>query len=161
MKSICFYFQVHQPQRLRTYRFFDIGEKHNYFDTYNNEAILRKVAEKNYLPMNKLLLDLINEYGSAFKVSFSISGTALDQFEAYGSDVLKSFKKLAKTGNVEFLAETYSHSLVALKGDGLFEIIAQIRAMEVIALSPPESIFTVFTFFPGGLAYISIPNILS
>ena len=72
MKSICFYFQVHQPCRLRTYRFFDIGEKHDYFDTYNNKAILKKVAEKNYLPMNTLLLDLIKEYGSAFKVSFSI-----------------------------------------------------------------------------------------
>jgi len=115
MKSICFYFQVHQPCRLRTYRFFDIGEKHDYFDTYNNKAILKKVAEKNYLPMNTLLLDLIKEYGSAFKVSFSISGTALDQFEAYSPEVLESFKKLAQTGSVEFLAETYAHSLSSLK----------------------------------------------
>ena len=115
MRSICFYFQVHQPYRLRTYRFFDIGEKHDYFDEFNNRTIMRKVAEKNYLPMNALLLDLIHEYGSAFKVSFSISGTALDQFEAYAPDVLESFKRLAETGNVEFLAETYSHSLSALK----------------------------------------------
>ncbi len=126
MRSICFYFQVHQPQRLRTYRFFDIGEKHNYFDTYNNEAIVRKVAEKNYLPMNSLLLDLIKEYGSAFKVSFSISGTALDQFEAYAPDVMESFKRLAETGNVEFLAETYAHSLSALKSKE--EFTKQVKA---------------------------------
>ncbi len=115
MRSICFYFQVHQPFRLRTYRFFDIGEKHDYFDDFNNRSIMRKVAEKNYLPMNALLLDLIKEYGASFKVSFSISGTALDQFEMYAPDVLESFKRLAGTGNVEFLAETYSHSLSALK----------------------------------------------
>ena len=115
MRSICFYFQVHQPFRLRTYRFFDIGKDHNYFDDYNNQAIMRRVADKCYLPMNNLLLNLINEYGTAFKVSFSISGTALDQFEQYTPDVLESFKKLAETGCVEFLAETYSHSLSSLK----------------------------------------------
>ncbi len=121
MRTICFYFQVHQPYRLRTYRFFDIGEKHDYFDDYNNGFIMRKVAEKNYLPMNALLLDLINEYGDAFKVSFSVSGTALDQFQQYAPEVLESFKKLAGTGNVEFLAETYSHSLSSLKSKEEFK----------------------------------------
>jgi len=114
MRSICFYFQVHQPYRLRNYRFFDIAEKHDYFDDYNNSFIMRKVAEKSYLPMNNILLGLIKEYGSAFKVSFSISGSAIDQFEEYAPEVLESFKKLADTGNVEFMAETYSHSLAAL-----------------------------------------------
>lgn len=121
MRSICFYFQVHQPYRLRNYRFFDIAEKHDYFDDYNNGFIMRKVAQKNYLPMNQLLLDLIKEYGSAFKVSFSISGTALDQFEQYAPDVLESFKQLAATGNVEFLAETHGHSLAALKSKTEFQ----------------------------------------
>ena len=115
MKSICFYFQVHQPFRLRKYRFFDIGKEHNYYDDYQNEYIMKRVAEKCYLPMNKLLLDLISEYGSQFKVSFSISGTALDQFEMYTPEVLDSFKNLADTGNVEFLAETYPHALSSLK----------------------------------------------
>ncbi len=115
MRSICFYFQVHQPFRLRTYRFFDIGKNHNYYNDYENRLIARRVADKCYLPMNKVLLDLINEFGSAFKISFSISGTALDQFEMYTPEVLDSFKKLAKTGCVEFLSETYSHSLSALK----------------------------------------------
>ena len=121
MRSICFYFQVHQPYRLRNYRFFDIAEKHDYYDEYNNSFILRKVAAKSYLPMNNLLLELIKEYGSAFKVSFSISGTALDQFEQYSPEVLESFKKLADTGNVEFLAETEAHSLAALKSKTEFE----------------------------------------
>jgi alpha-amylase len=120
MRSICFYFQVHQPMRLRTYRFFDIGTYHNYYDDYQNKFVLRRVADKCYIPMNNLLLDLIKEYGTAFKVSFSISGVALDQFEMYTPDVLDSFRKLAKTGCVEFLAETYSHSLSALKSKSEF-----------------------------------------
>ncbi|HAF28136.1 MAG TPA: alpha-amylase, partial [Bacteroidales bacterium] len=115
MKTICFYFQVHQPFRLRRYRFFDIGEKHNYFDDYANKSIMRKVAEKCYLPTNQLFLDLIKEYGCRFKISYSISGTAIDQFEMYAPDVLESFKRLAETGCVEFISETYSHSLSALK----------------------------------------------
>ena len=115
MKSICFYFQVHQPYRLKRYRFFDIGKDHHYFDDYQNSYIARRVADKCYLPMNQLLLDLIKEFGSNFKVAFSISGTAIDQFEAYTPDVIESFKRLAETGSVEFLSETYSHSLSALK----------------------------------------------
>lgn len=121
MKTICFYFQVHQPFRLRHYRFFDIGKNHNYFDEFANRSIMRKVAEKCYLPTNNLMLALINEFGSRFKISYSISGTALDQFELYAPDVLDSFKRLAETGCVEFLAETYSHSLSALKCPGEFE----------------------------------------
>lgn len=121
MKSICFYFQVHQPYRLRTYRFFDIGAKHNYFDEHENEFIMQRVAEKSYLPMNAMLLKLIKEYGSAFKVSFSISGMALEQLENYAPDVIKSFKKLADTGNVEFLTETYAHSLASLRSKSEFE----------------------------------------
>ncbi|MFP4556507.1 MAG: glycoside hydrolase family 57 protein [Bacteroidales bacterium] len=121
MKTICFYFQVHQPFRLRRYRFFDIGQHHNYFDEFANKSIMRKVADKCYLPTNKLMLELIKEFGCKFKISYSISGTALDQFELYAPDVLKSFQKLAKTGCVEFLAETYSHSLSALKSREEFE----------------------------------------
>lgn len=126
MKTICFYFQVHQPFRLRRYRFFDIGKNHNYFDEFANRSIMRKVAEKCYLPTNKLMLDLIKEYGSRFKISYSISGTALDQFEMYAPDVLETFQKLAKTGSVEFLAETYSHSLSALKSRE--ELTRQVKA---------------------------------
>lgn len=115
MKAICFYFQVHQPFRLRKYRFFEIGNEHHYYDDYENRYILRRIANKCYLPMNHLLLELIKEYGSRFKVSFSISGVALEQFARYTPEVLDSFKALAKTGSVEFLAETYSHSLSSLR----------------------------------------------
>ena len=141
MKAICFYFQVHQPIRLRNYRFFDIGEKHDYFDSHNNQFIMRKVARKNYLPMNALLLDLIKEYGNAFKVSFSISGTALDQFEAYAPEVLESFQQLAQTGNVEFLAETYAHSLSALKSKREFtkQVQAQARKIEQLFGQKPTT----------------------
>ena len=120
MKTICLYFQVHQPMRLRRYRFFDIGNDSYYYDDYLNESIMRKVADNCYLPVNQLLRSLIKEYGVRFKVTFSITGIALDQFQLYAPEVLDSFRKLAKTGSVEFLAETYSHSLVSLKDEREF-----------------------------------------
>lgn len=120
MKSICFYFQVHQPFRYRRYRFFDIGNDHYYYDDYANESILRKVADRCYLPANKLMLELIKKHKGKFKIAYSISGLALEQFELYAPEVLDSFKALADTGHVEFLAETYSHSLVSLKDKELF-----------------------------------------
>jgi len=126
MKAICFYFQVHQPYRLRTYRFFDIGASNDYFDEYANRTIMRKVAEKCYLPTNQVLYDLIQAYGSNFKISFSISGTALSQFEQYAPDVLESFRQLVATGSVEILSETYSHSLSALTSKE--EFTAQVMA---------------------------------
>jgi alpha-amylase len=121
MRTISLYFQVHQPFRFRRYRFFDIGNEHYYYDDYTNESILRKVADKCYLPANKILLDLIRKYNGRFKLAFSISGIAMDQMELYAPEVLESFKKLAATGNVEFLAETNSHSLASLKSDDEFK----------------------------------------
>ena len=115
MRTICFYFQVHQPFRLKPYRFFDIGEDHYYWDDFLNRNVIRKVAQKCYLPMNSLLLELIHRYQGKFKVAFSLSGTFLDQMEAYAPDVLESFQKLVATGQVELLNETYTHSLAALK----------------------------------------------
>ena len=119
MRALCFYFQVHQPFRFRRYRFFDIGNDHYYYDDYTNETVLRKVADHCYLPANKLLLNLIKKYKGKFKISFSISGTALEQFELYAPEVIDSFKALADTGQVEFLSETFSHSLVSLKSTDL------------------------------------------
>ncbi|MDR2894355.1 MAG: glycoside hydrolase family 57 protein [Alistipes sp.] len=114
MRSICLYFQVHQPMRLRKYRFFDMGKNHNYLDDAANRSIMQKVARRCYLPMNALLLKLIEEHKGAFRVSFSISGPAVEQFRAYAPEVLESFRRLADTGCVELLAETYSHSLASL-----------------------------------------------
>jgi alpha-amylase len=120
MKSICFYFQVHQPFRYRRYRFFDIGNDHYYYDDYANESILRKVADRCYLPANKLMLELIKKHKGKFKIAYSISGLALEQFDLYAPEVIESFKALADTGCVEFLSETYSHSLVSLRDKDLF-----------------------------------------
>lgn len=116
-KSICIYFQIHHPERLRKYQFFDIGKKHNYFDNYANRSELEDLAEKCYLPANALLLDLIKKYEGKFKVAFSISGSAIDQLEMHTPEVIRSFQELAQTGQVEFLAETYSHSLASLSED--------------------------------------------
>ncbi|MBR5877752.1 MAG: glycoside hydrolase family 57 protein [Alistipes sp.] len=114
MKTVNLYFQVHQPWRLKVYRFFNIGKDHNYLDDFTNRAIMQKVARQCYLPMNALLLKLINENNGAFKCSFSITGSAVEQFRIYCPEVLDSFRALAQTGCVEFLAETYSHSLASL-----------------------------------------------
>ncbi len=113
-KNICLYFQVHQPTRLRLYRFFDIGKDSHYYDDFANRTILHRIATKCYLPMNELLLDAIKRQDGQFKVAFSISGTALEQFDRYAPEVIESFRKLADTGCVEFLCETYSHSLASL-----------------------------------------------
>lgn len=121
MKAICLYFQVHQPFRLRTYRFFEMGEDHYYYDDYQNRFVVQQVANECYIPMNQLLLELIQEYGKDFKISFSISGTALEQFEKYAPEVLSGFRRLIKTGNVEMVAETYYHSLSSLKNKMEFQ----------------------------------------
>ena len=120
-KSICLYFQVQQPNRLREYRFFDIGKNSHYYDDFTNRTILRRIAQKCYLPMNELLLQQIEEQKGAFKVAFSITGTALEQFDRYCPEVLDSFKKLAATGCVEFLSETYYHSLSSLASESEFK----------------------------------------
>ena len=114
MKTICLYFQVHQPWRLKKYRFFNMGKDHNYLDDMLNRSIMQKVARQCYLPMNALLLKLIKENKGRFRCSFSITGIALEQFRTFTPEVLDSFKELAATGCVEFLGETYSHSLAAL-----------------------------------------------
>ena len=130
-KSICLYFQVHQPDRLRLFRFFDIGADDHYFDDFDNSAIVRRVAAKCYLPMNKLIMELIKANGKNFKVTFSISGTAIEQFKLYAPEVLESFKKLADTGCVEFLAETYSHSLASLANEKEFKEQVKLHAQTI------------------------------
>ena len=122
MRSVCFFFQVHQPYRLRTYRFFDIGDNHHYYDEYLNRSIINRIAERSYIPMNNLLISLIKEYGEKFKVSLSISGTAIDQMQQYAPAALRSFQELVATGNVELLAETYSHTLASLKDEEEFKL---------------------------------------
>ncbi len=114
MLHIVFYFQVHQPFRLRRYGLTEIGNLRDYFDEELNRNIINKVSEKCYLPANNLLLDLIEKYDGAFKVSFSITGTLIEQLRQYRPDVLDSFRALAKSSGTEFLGETYHHSLSSL-----------------------------------------------
>lgn len=114
MKTICIYFQLHQPFRLKRYRFFNIGRDHYYFDDYANEDILQQIAGRSYVPANRMLLDLINQYKGKVKVAFSISGVALEQLEVFAPEVIDGFRELAKSGCVEFLTETYAHSLASL-----------------------------------------------
>jgi len=120
-KAICFYFQVHQPFRLKRYRFFDLGHDHYYYDDFSNESIMRKVAENCYLPANEIILDLVQKNKGKFKVTFSLTGLVINQFRLYAPEVLESFRKLAGTGMVEFLAETESHSLASIKTRSEFE----------------------------------------
>ena len=120
-KSICLYFQVHQPARLRQYRFFDIGKDSHYYDDFVNRTILHRIAQKCYLPMNELLLEEIRRAKGKFKLAFSITGSALEQFERYEPAVIESFRRLADTGCVEFLCETYYHSLASLGSASEFE----------------------------------------
>lgn len=131
MKTICLYFQVHQPWRLKKYRFFNMGKDHNYLDDMLNRSIMQKVARQCYLPMNALLLNLIQEHKGAFRCSFSITGNAIEQFRAYAPEVLDSFRALAETGCVEFLAETYSHSLAALASKEDFEQQVKLHAQTI------------------------------
>jgi len=133
MLSICPYFHVHQPYRVKRYRVFDIGTDDAYFNDagssdLNNEKIVHKVAEKSYRPMVATLQHLLDMHPE-FRFALSFSGTALEQFETYTPDVLESFQRLVATGRVEILADTYHHSLAFFYSVPEFERqVAQHRA---------------------------------
>lgn len=114
MKAICFYFQIHQPFRLKRYRFFDIGNDHYYYDDFANDDIITRIAHTSYIPAAESLLRMIEESGRKFKCAISVSGVALEQIEVYVPELLDLLKKLVSTGCVEILAETYAHSLSSL-----------------------------------------------
>ncbi len=125
-KAIVLYMHVHQPYRVRHYTIFDTAKNHDYFDANhdaktNNEQIIHKVAEKSYLPTNKKLLQMLNQHPE-FKLSLSITGTVLEQFEQYAPRVLESFQELVRTGRVEIVAETYHHSLAFFYSLAEFEM---------------------------------------
>lgn len=114
MKAICFYFQIHQPFRLKRYRFFDIGNDHYYYDDFANDDIVTRIAHRSYIPAAESLLRMIEQSGGKFRCAISVTGTALEQFEQYVPEFIDLLKKLADTGCVEFLSETYAHSLSSL-----------------------------------------------
>lgn len=114
MKSICFYFQIHQPFRLKRYRFFDIGNDHYYYDNFANDDIITRIAHRSYIPAADTLLKMIRESGGAFKCGISLTGLALEQLEQYVPEFIDRLQALVATGCVEILGETYSHSLASL-----------------------------------------------
>ena len=126
MKAICFYFQIHQPFRLKRYRFFDIGNDHYYYDDFANDDIVSRIARNSYIPAAESLLKMIEESKGAFRCAISVTGTALEQFEHYVPEFIDLLKRLAETGKCEFLAETYAHSLSSLADPE--EFAAQVKA---------------------------------
>jgi alpha-amylase len=129
-RYLILYFQVHQPRRLKPFSFFDIGSGSNYFDDDMNHKIMRRVSRTCYLPTNLLLLSLIRKYPN-LRVAFSISGVALSEMEKFAPAVIESFKMLAATGNVEFLSETYYHSLASLVSPEEFELQVDMHRKKV------------------------------
>ena len=114
MKTICFYFEIHQLRQLKRYRFFDIGSDHYYYDDYANASAVAEIAENSYIPALTTLLDMIKENNGDFKVALSASGVGLEMLELYAPQVIELLKELAKTGCCEFLCEPYSHGLSSL-----------------------------------------------
>jgi alpha-amylase len=137
-KAIVLYLHVHQPYRIRHYTIFDAGASHDYFDAAyedraNNERILKKVAEKSYLPANRRLLQLLND-NPEFRLSLSITGTVLEQLEKWAPEVLASFRALVDTGRVEIVGETYHHSLAFFYSREEFETQVRMHKEKVEAL---------------------------
>lgn len=128
MKNVCFYLSIHQPYRLKRYRFFDIGNDHYYYDDFADEDIISNVAERSYIPMCNTLLEMAKEYGSDFKCAVSISGTAIEQLQQAEPEVIEMLKKLADMGTVEFTGCPFAHSLAALEDPE--EFMRQVKAEE-------------------------------
>lgn len=139
MKAICFYFQIHQPFRLKRYRFFDIGNDHYYYDDFANDDIITNIAERSYIPAAETLLKMIEDSKGKFHCAISITGVALEQCEQYVPQFVDILKKLADTGCVEFLSETYAHSLASLTD--LEEFESQVKAHD-------EKLFQLFGVKP-------------
>lgn len=131
MKNICLYFQIHQPFRLKRYRFFDIGTDHYYYDDFQNEESIRRLVNNSYLPANQTVLEMIKSSNGKFKCAYSISGVAIEQLEQYAPEVIDSFKELSATGCVEFLTEPYAHSLSSVFDANEFELQVKKHANKI------------------------------
>ena len=114
MKTICIYFEIHQANHLKRYRFFDIGTDHYYYDDYENERSITETAQRSYIPALRAMLEMTQTYGKYFRVAFSVSGVVLELLEQYAPEVIDLLGQLNDTGCVEFLAEPYSHGLASL-----------------------------------------------
>jgi alpha-amylase len=135
-RAIVLYLHVHQPFRIKHYTIFDTATNHEYFsgqaddDPTNNCSLIKKVAEKSYLPTNRILLKLIERFPE-FRLSLSITGTVLEQMDRWAPEALQSFKDLASTGRVEILAETYHHSLAFFYSKPEFEMQVNMHRQKI------------------------------
>lgn len=134
MKNICLYFEIHQPVRLKRYHFFEIGQDHYYYDDFQTEEQIRNKVEQAYLPATRTIAEMVRSSNGKFKCAFSISGVALEQLEQYAPEVIDSFRELAKTGSVEFLAEPYAHSLASVYDRNEFEQQVKLHSKKIEAL---------------------------
>lgn len=141
-RGITLYLHVHQPLRVKPYSVFDIGGDHHYFDGTDagtdNKRVFEKVAKKSYVPMNNVLLKLLEKHPE-FKLSLSITGTFLEQAEKWAPDVLESFKTLVRTGRVEIVAETYYHSLAFFYSKREFEHQVELHKEKIRSLFGVET----------------------
>ncbi len=142
---------------LKRYRFFEIGKDHYYFDDYENERAITETAERSYIPALKTFIEMAHMYGKAFKVSFSISGVALELLENYSPEVIELLQELNETGCVEFLAEPYSHGLSSLINEDVFrdDVTRQAKKMKELFGKKPTVLRNsslIYSDDIGGLA---------
>lgn len=153
MKTLSLFFEVHRPMLLRTYRFFDMGVDHNYLDDARNRTAMQRAAMNVYQPMNALLADLIRAHGNRFHVSFYLSGLAIEQMRSFAPDALQSFRDLAATGCVEFVAGTYSDSLASLAGEEPFrdEVARHTEIIRREFGQPPRTLYNTAMLYSDSI----------
>ena len=139
MTDICLIFEVHQPLRLNRNFHSDLLDRplvkksdlfHFYFDQDLNRRVFERAARKCYFPANNIVLEQIDRFRHEkrrFKVAYGLSGVFVEQCERWNSNLLDSFKQLADTGCVEFLDETYYHSLASLYNAERHEFVEQLK----------------------------------
>ncbi len=149
MRNICLFFQIHIPVQLKRYRFFDIGQDHYYYDDFQNEEKIRFLVEQSYVPALQTIREMVRSSNAKFKCAFAISGVTLEQLEHYAPEVIDLLKELANTGSIEFLSETYAHSLASLHDEEEFSRQIKLHAEKI------KSLFnkTCSTFFNAELIY--------
>lgn len=157
MRNICFYFQIHLPYRLKRYRFIEIGQDHYYYDDFQIEERIRAYVEQSLLPANRTIAEMIRSSNGKFRCAFTISGITLDQLEHYAPEVIDSFKDLAKTGCVEFMAEPYAHSLSSVFDATEFERQLKLHAdkIEILFGKRPSSLFNAELIYSDEIGEIA------
>ena len=112
MKSICFCFQLHIPLILRNYRFFEIGQHHDYYDDVELATYLKRKTKNVLVPFIEMLQLLHLETNGKFKAGISISGTTLQHLQKSSPEVIQLLNELLQNDCIEFLSEPWSHSLL-------------------------------------------------